>query len=206
MASPAVGGSGGESRERVLVAVNPSFAPSWRRLFWPALRAGAFAWTFVCRRFRSRAGQGTGVTGGGAGTLEGGGCRANFPGVLPSKQFKNINHIGSGWLLKRCSHAAGTVAGERAARPGQEGRQLGKHGCGWRRGLAASRLASLAAFQVGAASSESKDEALGGVNECIAHAVCWSLHAPPWSPTPLWHGPEMMPWWAAGQLPTGSES
>lgn len=45
------GRSGSESRERALVVINPSFAPSWMRLFGAALHAGAFAWTFICRRF-----------------------------------------------------------------------------------------------------------------------------------------------------------
>lgn len=58
--------------------------------------------------------------------MEGGGCRANFLGVLPSKQFKNVNHIGSRRFLEHCSHAAGTVAGRRAAHSGQEGWQLGE--------------------------------------------------------------------------------
>lgn len=59
---------------------------------------------------------------------------------------------------------------------------------------------SPAALEVGAASSESKDEASGDVNVCITHAGSWSLHAPPWSPAPPWHGPEVMPWWG-GETP-----
>lgn len=56
--------------------------------------------------------------------LEGGGCKAHFLGVLPLKQFRNINHIGSRWFLKHCHCAVGTVAGKKAEHLGQEGQQL----------------------------------------------------------------------------------
>lgn len=103
----------------------PILCSHWTRLFWATLHAAAFAWTLISRRLQSRARRRTGITGGGMGRSEGGGCRANFLGVLPLKQFKNINHIGSRWLLERCSHTAGTVAGARAACPGQESQQQG---------------------------------------------------------------------------------
>lgn len=138
--SPAVVVSGRQSREPVLLVINPSFAPTGQ-----GCSGQCFMLLLICRRLRSRARRRTGVTGGGTG-------RANFPGVLPLKQFKNINHVGSRWLLERCSHTAGTVAGGRAACPGQESWQQALL---W---LVASGLASPAAFQVGAASSESRHQ------------------------------------------------
>lgn len=35
--------------------------------------------------------------------MKGGGCRANFLGGLPLKQFQNMNHKGSKWFFQCCS-------------------------------------------------------------------------------------------------------
>lgn len=53
----------------------------------------------------------------------------------------------------------------------------GNHGNGWRRGLAASRLASPTTVEVGNGSGESRDwEVLRSTSLTL---VCWSVRAPP---------------------------